>query len=209
VGVPGGLALPGTSCDDLDPNTADDTWTADCECTGIAIDCAGVIGGSAFIDGCGTCAGGTTGVEPDPDMDVDGALDCVDNCPAITNTDQSDFDLDGLGDVCDNCPWLFNPDQADADGDGAGDPCDLVGIEEQQSVPSILVHPNPVASMLQIEFDGATDDRIVLVDLVGQVALDVPFARTIDLRPLAQGSYLLEVRDASGRMTAFARVVRQ
>lgn len=34
LGVPGGAALPGTPCDDLDPNTAGDTWSVDCICTG-------------------------------------------------------------------------------------------------------------------------------------------------------------------------------
>lgn len=34
LGMPGGGALPGTPCDDDDPDTEDDTWTADCECVG-------------------------------------------------------------------------------------------------------------------------------------------------------------------------------
>ncbi|MBS1568105.1 MAG: hypothetical protein JST45_01565 [Bacteroidetes bacterium] len=34
LGVPGGTALPGTPCDDGDPNTTNDTWTADCQCAG-------------------------------------------------------------------------------------------------------------------------------------------------------------------------------
>ncbi|MCB0792680.1 MAG: hypothetical protein KDB97_12990, partial [Flavobacteriales bacterium] len=39
-GVPGGSALPGTSCDDGDPNTTSDTWDANCVCSGISIfDC--------------------------------------------------------------------------------------------------------------------------------------------------------------------------
>ncbi|HQW33643.1 MAG TPA: T9SS type A sorting domain-containing protein [Flavobacteriales bacterium] len=34
LGIPGGTALPGTPCDDLDPGTFDDTWGANCVCTG-------------------------------------------------------------------------------------------------------------------------------------------------------------------------------
>ena len=34
LGTIGGTALPGTPCDDNDPNTSDDTWTADCVCIG-------------------------------------------------------------------------------------------------------------------------------------------------------------------------------
>ncbi|HMN06036.1 MAG TPA: T9SS type A sorting domain-containing protein [Flavobacteriales bacterium] len=34
LGVPGGSALPGNTCDDGDPNTTGDVWDASCECTG-------------------------------------------------------------------------------------------------------------------------------------------------------------------------------
>ena len=35
-----------------------------------------------------------------------------------------DVDHDGMVSIVDNCPFTFNPDQADADGDGTGDACD-------------------------------------------------------------------------------------
>ncbi len=85
-----------------------------------------------------------------PDMDGDGAADCVDgdadgdqvpgpedNCPLTPNPDQADLDADGVGDACDadddgdsipdgvdNCPLLKNTLQGDIDGDGLGDLCD-------------------------------------------------------------------------------------
>ncbi|HEX2618079.1 MAG TPA: thrombospondin type 3 repeat-containing protein, partial [Flavobacteriales bacterium] len=141
--VPGGTALPGSLCDDGDATTGDDRWTADCACAGLAFDCAGVAGGEAAVDGCGTCAGGSTGIEPDPDMDTDGALDCVDNCPSFANGDQADTDTDGYGDLCDNCPWVSNADQMDHDGDGMGDACDSDGIDELAGVPTMALRPNP------------------------------------------------------------------
>ncbi len=58
------------------------------------------------------------------DADGDGHPDCRDNCPAVSNPDQSDVDFDGRGDACDNCPFVFNPSQFDTDADGIGDPCD-------------------------------------------------------------------------------------
>jgi hypothetical protein len=86
-----------------------------------------------------------------PDTDEDGICNAVDNCPAISNFDQTDsdgdlygdpcdncpldsnpnqadLDTDGVGDVCDNCPYAWNPSQADSDGDGTGDACE--GIME-------------------------------------------------------------------------------
>ena len=72
-----------------------------------------------------------------PDSDNDGIPDDQDNCPTVTNSDQSNVDGDLLGDACDpdidgdgilngndNCPYDANPAQADVDGDGAGDVCD-------------------------------------------------------------------------------------
>ncbi|MCB0793603.1 MAG: T9SS type A sorting domain-containing protein [Flavobacteriales bacterium] len=35
LGVDNGPALPGWPCDDMDPNTINDTWNANCECMGI------------------------------------------------------------------------------------------------------------------------------------------------------------------------------
>ncbi|MDQ3101003.1 MAG: PKD domain-containing protein, partial [Bacteroidota bacterium] len=49
-GVLGGQAMPGTPCDDGDPNTLNEHWTLDCECEGDieSVDCLGIVGGSAM-----------------------------------------------------------------------------------------------------------------------------------------------------------------
>ena len=60
----------------------------------------------------------------DPDSDGDGVSDTTDNCPTVSNQNQSDIDEDGWGDVCDNCPGTINPDQNDMDEDGIGSACD-------------------------------------------------------------------------------------
>lgn len=70
------------------------------------------------------------------DTDKDGIKDLQDNCPLVSNPDQTDKDKNGIGDACedrdldgvvdakDNCPLISNPDQSDFDKDGKGDACD-------------------------------------------------------------------------------------
>ncbi|MDF1564849.1 MAG: Ig-like domain-containing protein [Deltaproteobacteria bacterium] len=45
-------------------------------------------------------------------------------CGGEPSVCQVDVDLDGFADVSDNCPDVSNPDQTDTDGDGIGDACD-------------------------------------------------------------------------------------
>ena len=85
-----------------------------------------------------------------PDLDADGAPDCIDddddgdlvddaedNCPITMNPSQVDLDGDGMGDECDpdiddddvendhdNCPFTNNPSQENLDEDLKGDACD-------------------------------------------------------------------------------------
>ena len=37
-----------------------------------------------------------------PDADLDLVPDDADNCPSVSNPDQSDADRDGIGDACDS-----------------------------------------------------------------------------------------------------------
>jgi hypothetical protein len=74
------------------------------------------------------------------DLDFDGIIDGLDNCPKIENADQLDANSDGEGNVCDNdsdsdndgiidnidnCPDKNNPNQSDSDNNDIGDVCDL------------------------------------------------------------------------------------
>ncbi|MBL7952724.1 MAG: gliding motility-associated C-terminal domain-containing protein [Flavobacteriales bacterium] len=57
-------AAAGDPCDDGDPTTGNDAYNGTCQCVGQPLDCAGVVNGTATIDACGTCTGGTTGITP-------------------------------------------------------------------------------------------------------------------------------------------------
>ena len=70
------------------------------------------------------------------DLDGDGVIDSLDNCPNIPNSNQRDSDSNGEGNVCEDsdgdgvldykdvCPYIPNADQKDSDFDGIGDVCD-------------------------------------------------------------------------------------
>ncbi|KAK5648497.1 hypothetical protein RI129_003389 [Pyrocoelia pectoralis] len=60
----------------------------------------------------------------DDDIDGDGIINSLDNCPKDANPNQKDVDGDGIGDACDNCPFRSNRDQSDMDSDLVGDVCD-------------------------------------------------------------------------------------
>ena len=63
-------------------------------------------------------------IDEEFDTDGDGAPDCSDNCPGLSNPTQADVDLDHVGDLCDDCPRTYDPGQADTDRNGFGDACD-------------------------------------------------------------------------------------
>ncbi|GMU23321.1 MAG: hypothetical protein AMXMBFR13_34000 [Phycisphaerae bacterium] len=67
----------------------------------------------------------------DTDDDGDGRADDDDNCPLVSNPDQSDLDDDTVGDVCDRCPDaddLLNTDQT-------GEPDCLDDDDDDDGIP--------------------------------------------------------------------------
>jgi len=208
AGVPGGAALPGSPCNDNDPNTILDMWSFNCLCVGQPLDCAGVANGTAYVDACGICAGGTTGILPDPDSDSDLVVDCIDNCSTSSNALQGDFDQDGVGDVCDNCPWVANADQLDSDNDGVGDVCVGIGVEEMEGIQPLSVYPNPTRGQVRIVGASPEARRIVFYDISGAKVQEQTYAPVVDIENLAVGTYQLWVLNINGMPVGRARIVR-
>lgn len=80
-----------------------------------------------------TCVPPGSGERLGIDRDEDGELDALDNCPSVSNSDQTDTDNNGVGDACeladgpdtdgdgipdsiDNCILIANPDQTPSGG---------------------------------------------------------------------------------------------
>ncbi|MFP2925541.1 cell-cell cohesion MYXO-CTERM protein MtsC [Pyxidicoccus sp. 3LG] len=119
--------------------------------------------------GCGCGCGGSVWVNYTDDGDTlaytddadgDGRADDRDNCPFVSNRDQTDDDGDSVGNACDNCAALSNFAQSDADGDGSGDDCD--GNKDNDSADNAADNcplvPNSDQSDLDEDGDGDVCD---------------------------------------------------
>ena len=94
---------------------------------------------------------------PPPDADGDEIVDELDNCPLISNVDQSDLDGDGEGDACD----------LDRDGDGVGDNSDAFPSDASETADSdgdgvgdnSDAFPSDASETADSDDDGVGDNR--------------------------------------------------
>ncbi|HEU4403032.1 MAG TPA: thrombospondin type 3 repeat-containing protein, partial [Candidatus Polarisedimenticolia bacterium] len=109
------------------------------------------------------------------DIDFDGTVNSLDNCPDVYNFTQyvngpqstkgaacdfvTDRDGDGKNDRNDNCVRTYNPDQLDSDGDKIGDACDgdCAGVLVQD-LPATAAEPKPGVCTRLNTTQCATDD---------------------------------------------------
>ncbi|MCB0795882.1 MAG: T9SS type A sorting domain-containing protein [Flavobacteriales bacterium] len=114
-GVNNGAALPGTSCDDGDPGTGNDAWSANCICAGQPLDCTGTPNGAALPGT--TCSDGdpnTAGDVYDANCNCAGQLIDCEGLPggaalpgAFCDDGDPDTSLDTWDGNC-NCAGLLN-----------------------------------------------------------------------------------------------------
>lgn len=155
----------GDACDNCPNDANSDQANVDMDALGDACDGCPMDGNKTEpgICGCGAVDAG--------DLDTDGILDCVDNCPDKANPGQEDGDKDGVGDVCDNCPMNGNSGQEDTDSDGVGDACDGCPEDPDKTEPGACGCGSPD---VDTDSDGFLDcnDNCPMVPNPNQVDLD-------------------------------------
>ncbi len=158
---------------------------------------AGVLGAFPFLRSPEAVA---LGAAVRVDLDIDGVVDSVDNCPTVANADQANNDGDALGDVCDpdddndgdldgadNCPTVANADQANNDGDALGDVCDPDDdndgdLDGADNCPT-------VANADQADADG---------DGIGDVCDPTPNPGSVDVLTSGTPARVVETRSGAG-----------
>jgi hypothetical protein len=147
----------------------------------------------------------------DPDGDLDGVPDAIDNCPADANGDQLDIDGDGIGNVCDASVGILLKTLAlpDMNGDGHGE----VGLLSGDTGLLVIQDGNAGTLLRSMPFfvDGGYTlvDAAVLADADGDAngaaEIAVLGKRDSDNRPV------VEIRNVAGpkqgRRIFFARNV--
>jgi len=110
--------------------------------------------GTVIMDS-GTTNPSDGGLNLDRDIDRDGLQNNVDNCPEISNPDQSDFDEDGRGDMCDACPDTPSGQVIDQDG------CPTISDALAEQLESIiqLILKNSYESAFDLDKNNVIDVR--------------------------------------------------
>ncbi|SFT65960.1 Por secretion system C-terminal sorting domain-containing protein [Lishizhenia tianjinensis] len=139
----------------------------------LQLDCFGDVGGTAYLDSCGICVGGNSGI-----------LACIKDCDSL-------WGGTAFVDSCNICA-----------GGATGvspvlDPllCDL-GIDKDD-FPSLQLIPNPTQGMVRIEGRDDIELNTKVYDSRGSLVIEAGNKRVIDLTSLAPGVYnfVLDVED--------------
>jgi len=196
--VPGGSALPGTACDDSNPETENDTWTSDCLCSGVPVvntDCNGVVDGPAV-----------PGTPCDDQILFTTNDTWVIGCICMGYDCASELGGTALpGTPCDDgLAWTYNDVwNADCDCQGVG----MVGVRELNGqFPLVRIVPNPCSSgSFDLLYDASSRSiQVRLLDAASREVLSEAFTTiggrvTVDRNGIPAGLYLVEVSADEGR----------
>ena len=223
----GSCLLPGTPCDDNNPNTMNDSINPDCLCAGILI-----VQGCMDPNSCNynpqanmddnTCIYPDTPCDDNNPDTFNDLLDSLCNCVGtlyvsgcmdpnacnynpLANIDDNSCILPGS--PCDDGNAMTINDSLDVNCNCVG--IDISGLYENQI--QFDIYPNPTSSSFVIETNLTQDKTIVITDLQGKLlfAFDSNQANeVIDCSKLATGTYFVKIVSGPSQVTKKLHVQR-
>lgn len=223
----GSCLLPGTPCDDNNPNTMNDSINPDCLCAGILI-----VQGCMDPNSCNynpqanmddnTCIYPDTPCDDNNPDTFNDLLDSLCNCVGtlyvsgcmdpnacnynpLANIDDNSCILPGS--PCDDGNAMTINDSLDVNCNCVG--IDISGLYENQI--QFDIYPNPTSSSFVIETNLTQDKTIVITDLQGKLlfAFDSNQANeVIDCSKLASGTYFVKIVSGPSQVTKKLHVQR-
>lgn len=86
---------------------------------------------------------------------------------------------------------------------------DASAIDEHTEADRLHVFPNPVNDLLFVDRMVQGSDRLVVSDMFGRPVIEENMTRALEVGGLSTGTYTIELRNASGGVSARARFVKR
>ena len=209
----GSCLFPGALCDDSNPNTINDSINPDCICIGnlIVYGCTDPLSctynplANVNDNRCIFPDSPCDDNNPDTFNDIlDSLCNCVGTLYVSGCMDPNACNYNPLANIDDNnCIFPGSPcDDGNAltINDSLDINCNCVGLDVTGLLENNMqfdVYPNPTSNSLTIETNFTQDKTIYITDLQGKILLQVnsnKSTESIDCTPLANGTYLVQVK---------------